>query len=209
VIRILIVDDHTIVRRGLKQILADHADLVVAGEAADAAQALEQVRSQRWDVVVLDVSLPDRSGLDLLQQIRFESPALPVLILSMHAEEQYALRALRLGAAGYLLKDGAPEELVAAIRTVARGGKFLSPSLAEKLAFDLADGRQQQPHERLSQREYQVFTLLASGRTVGEVADLLSLSVKTVSTHRARILEKMRLSNNAQLMIYAVQNRLV
>lgn len=208
-IQILIVDDHAIVRRGLKQILDEERGMTVAGEASNAREALEQIRARSWDVVVLDVSLPDRSGLELLQQIKFEKSPLAVLILSMHDEEQYALRALRIGASGYLLKESAPEELVAAIRTAAAGGRYLSPPLAEKLAFELAGRGEPEPHERLSQREYQVFSLLSSGKTVGQIAELLTLSVKTVSTHRARILEKMELENNAQLMHYAMQRRLV
>ncbi len=160
-------------------------------------------------MIVLDISLPDRSGLELLQQVKLEYPDLPVLILSMHAEEQYALRALRLGASGYVLKESAPEQLVEAIRTVASDGKFLSPVIAEKLAFELAGGAgQKKPHERLSKREFQILCLIASGRTVGEIGEMLALSVKTVSTHRGRILRKMGLRNNAQVMLYAVQHGL-
>lgn len=208
-IRVLIVDDHAIVRKGLKQILADEKDISVAGEASTSAEAVDLLHTKKWDVVVVDLSLPDRSGLDLLHQIKFEHKPIAVLILTMHMEEQYAVRALRLGAAGYLLKDSAPEELVAAIRTASRGGRYLSPPLAAKLAFALAEGIDKQPHDKLSHREFQIFSLLASGRTVGEIASMLSISVKTVSTHRVRVLKKLELKNNAQLILYAVQRGLV
>jgi len=208
-IRILIADDHAIVRRGLKQILAEESGMTVAGEAQNAQEVLDLVRKQAWDVVVLDIAMPGRGGLDVLKEIKPEYPQLPVLILSMHPEDQYAIRALKAGAAGYLTKESAPEELVKAIRKVLAGGKYVSASLAEKLALALEADDQKPPHETLSDREYQVMCLIASGKTVGEIADELSLSVKTISTYRARILEKMSLKSNAALTHYAVQQRLV
>lgn len=208
-IRILIADDHAIVRRGLKQILAEESGMTVAGEAQNAQEVLDLVRKQVWDVVVLDIAMPGRGGLDVLKEIKPEYPQLPVLILSMHPEDQYAIRALKAGAAGYLTKESAPEELVKAIRKVLAGGKYVSASLAEKLVLALEADDKKPPHETLSDREYQVMCLIASGKTVGEIADELSLSVKTISTYRARILEKMSLKSNAALTHYAVQQRLV
>ena len=208
-IRILIADDHAIVRRGLKQIFAEEAGMTVAGEAQNAQEVLDLVRKQNWDVVVLDIAMPGRGGLDVLKELKQEFPQLPVLILSMHPEDQYAIRALKAGAAGYLTKESAPEELVNAIRKVMLGGKYVSASLAEKLALALDTDTSKPPHETLSDREYQVMCLIASGKTVGEIADELSLSVKTISTYRARILEKMNLKSNAALTHYAVQQRLV
>lgn len=208
-IRILIADDHAIVRRGLKQILAEESGMTVAGEAQNAQEVMDLVRKQAWDVLVLDIAMPGRGGLDVLKEIKPEYPQLPVLILSMHPEDQYAVRALKAGAAGYLTKESAPEELVKAIRKVLAGGKYVSTSLAEKLALALDTDTKKTPHETLSDREYQVMCLIASGKTVGEIADELSLSVKTISTYRARILEKMNLKSNAALTHYAVQQRLV
>lgn len=208
-IRILVVDDHAVVRQGLKQILADSPEMVLAGEASTGAEALDQIRAGHWDVMVLDISLPDRSGLDILKQVRVEKPDLPVLVLTMHAEEQYAVRVLRAGAAGYLGKESAPEQLMAAIRKVARGGKYVSPRLAEDLAFHLLSHPQKALHESLSDREFQVLCMIASGKKSKEIADELCLSIKTVSTHRARILQKMRMRSNAELIHYCIRNRLV
>jgi DNA-binding NarL/FixJ family response regulator len=208
-IRILIADDHAIVRRGLKQILAEESGMTVAGEAQNAQEVLDLVRKQKWHVVVLDIAMPGRGGLEVLKEIKQEQAQLPVLILSMHPEDQYAIRALKAGAAGYLTKESAPEELVKAIRKVLAGGKYVSASLAEKLALALETDTKKLPHEALSDREYQVLCLIASGKTVGEIAEELSLSVKTISTYRARILEKMNLKSNAALTHYAVQQRLV
>jgi two-component system invasion response regulator UvrY len=208
-IKILIADDHAIVRRGLRQILADTPDVALVGEAQNAQQVLDLARVQDWDVVVLDISMPGRGGLEVLKELKREYPKLPVLILSMHPEDQYAVRALKAGAAGYLTKESAPEDLLTAIRKALQGGKFVSAALAEKLAAHLATDADQLPHERLSDREYQVLRLIASGKTVGEIAEELALSVKTISTYRARMLEKMSLKSNAELIHYAVQQGLV
>lgn len=208
-IRLLVADDHAIVRRGLHQIVAEAHDLTVAGEAATAEEVLARVGERSWDVVILDLSLPGGNGLDLLAEVKRRRPDLPVLILTVHSEEQYAVRALRAGAAGYLTKESAPEQLVEAVRKVVRGGKYVSPALAERLAFNLGRDHDRPPHEALSDREYQVLRMVASGRTVSEVAEDLSLSVKTVSTYRTRILEKMGMKTSAELTHYAIKNRLV
>ena len=208
-IRILVVDDHAIVREGLKQILGDEKDLTVLAEAGNGQEALDQIFRQTFDVILMDISMPGRSGLEILKDIKNEHPKLPVLILSMHPEEQYAIRALKAGAAGYLNKASAPDELIGAIRKVATGRKYVSPSVAEKLAFELGSDQTRLPHELLSDREHQVMLMLASGRTVTEIADELCLSVKTISTYRARIMEKMNLKKNAELTLYAVQHHLL
>jgi two-component system, NarL family, invasion response regulator UvrY len=208
-IRILIADDHAVVRRGLRQTVSEEHDMTVVGEASNAQELLGLVRKQPCDVVVLDISMPGRSGLDVLVELHREYTRLPVLVLSMHSEDQYAMRALRIGAAGYLTKETAPEELVKAIRKVVTGGKYITPSLAEKLALGLGKDSEQPLHETLSEREYEVMCLIASGKSVTDISTELSLSVKTISTYRARILEKMNLKNNAELMHYAIHNRLV
>jgi DNA-binding NarL/FixJ family response regulator len=208
-IRILIADDHAIVREGLKQIVGETPDMAVAGEAANGHEVLDLVRRGDWDVVLLDLAMPGRGGMETLRQLKKERPGLPVLILSIYEEEQYALRALKAGAAGYLTKDGAPDELVVAIRKVAAGGRYIRASLAERLAEEIAGGAERPPHERLSDREYQVMRMLASGKTVGRIADELSLSVKTISTNRARLLRKMGMDTNAELTYYAVKHGLV
>jgi DNA-binding NarL/FixJ family response regulator len=208
-IRVLIADDHAVVRQGLKQIIGDTPELLVAGEATNGQEVLDQVRAETWDVVVLDISMPDRSGLDILKQLRSERPTLPVLVLSMYSEDQYATRVLKAGASGYLTKDSAADELVKAIRKVVNGGRYVSPLLAEKLAFEIGDDSSRLPHETLSDREFQVLRLIAAGKSVKEIAAELSLSVKTVSTYRARLLEKMNLGTNAELMHYALQNGLI
>jgi len=208
-LRILIADDHAIVRQGLKQIVTETQDMMVAGEASNGQELLNKIKEGEYDVVVLDITMPGRNGMDVLRQLRSERPWLPVLMLSIHPEEQYALRALRAGASGYLTKESAPDELVVAIRKVSRGGKYVSSSLAEKLAFELEVGREQAPHEALSDREYQVMCMIASGKTVMEIAQKLSLSEKTISTYRSRILEKMKMKNNAELTYYAIKNQLV
>jgi len=207
-IRVLIADDHAVVRQGLKQILGDTHEMLVAGEATNGREVLEKVRAEAWDVVVLDISMPDHNGLDTLKQLRAERPTLPVLVLSMYSEDQYALRVLKAGASGYLTKDSAPDELVKAIHKVVSGGRYVSAFLAEKLAFDIGANSSKLPHETLSDREYQVLRLMAAGRSVGDIAVELSLSVKTVSTYRARILEKMNLGSNAELIHYAIRNHL-
>ena len=208
-LRILIVDDHPIVRQGLKQTLADAADVGEIGEAADGQQALDLVRQRGWDAVVLDIGLPGRGGIEILKDIKLEQPGLPVLILSMHPEDQYAIRALRAGAGGYLTKEAATERLVEAIRKITTGGRFISADLAERLAMELTLDATRPRHASLSDREFEVLRLIASGLSVGDIAERLSLSVKTVSTYRARILEKMRMKNNAELMQYVLTNRLL
>ena len=208
-IRVLIADDHVVVRQGLKQILGDTPELLVAGEAINGQEVLDKIRAEAWDVVVLDISMPDHSGLDILKQLKAEQPKLPVLVLSMHPEDRYAMRVLKAGASGYLAKDSAADELVKAIRKVVSGGRYVSPSLAEKMAFDVGADASKLPHETLSDREFQVLRLIADGKSVTEIAAELSLSVKTVSTYRARLLEKMNLSTNAELIHYAIRNHLI
>jgi len=207
-LRILIVDDHPIVRQGLRQTLADAADIREIGEAAHGPQAIDLVRQSSWDAVVLDIGLPGRGGIEILKDIKRERPRLPVLILSMHPEDQYAIRALRAGAAGYITKETAPEKLLEAIRKVTTGGRFISAELAERLAAELTVDVPGPPHASLSDREFEVLRLIGSGLSVGDIADRLSLSAKTVSTYRARVLDKMRMKNNAELMQYVVTNRL-
>ena len=208
-LRILIADDHPVVRRGLRQIVADSRDMAVVDEATNGWEVLSKVRVSDYDVVLLDIAMPGMDGLDVLTQLKHERPNLPVLMLSMYPEEQFAKRAIRAGASGYVTKESAPEELVGAIRKVSTGGKYVSSALAEKLALDLQRDGKQPPHEALSDREYQVMCLIASGKTVTGIAHELSLSVKTISTHRHRILEKMNLKNNAELTHYAVKNSLI
>ena len=208
-IKILIADDHRIVREGLKQILAETPDMIVADEANNAQEVLKKIWDNDYDVLLLDISMPGRSGLDILKQLKSDRPKLSVLVLSMYSEEQYALRALRAGASGYMTKESAPDELIEAIRKVSTGRKYISPTVAEKLAFSLESGDEKPPQETLSDREFQVMCMIASGKTIKAIADELSLSVKTVSTYRARILEKMRMKNNAELTHYAIQNKLV
>jgi DNA-binding NarL/FixJ family response regulator len=209
VIKVLVADDHAIVRRGLRQILAETADIMVGGEAATAQEVLRLVQSERWSAVILDISLPGGSGLDLLADLRKARPELPVLILTVHSEDQYAVRAIRAGAAGFLTKESAPDKLIEAVRKVATGGRYVSAELAETLASVLAGQNRGAPHERLSDREFEILKMLASGRTVSEVARDLKLSVKTVSTHRTRILKKMALKTNAELTAYAIRSGLV
>ena len=208
-IRILIADDHAIVRAGLKQILTDTPDMIVAGEAADGTEVLEKVRNDCWDLVLLDISMPGRGGLDTLKQLTSEKPELPVLMLSIYPEDQYAVRAFKAGASGYLTKESAPEELISAIRKVSQGGKYVSSLLAERLASHLKTDAEKPIYERLSDREYQVMVMIASGKTVKEIAGELSLSVKTISTNRARALEKMGMKNNAEMTYYAIKEGLV
>ncbi|MGD9033145.1 MAG: response regulator transcription factor [Desulfobacteraceae bacterium] len=208
-IRILVADDHAIVRQGLKQIVADTPDLVVTGEAERGREVLEKVSKDDYDVVLLDITMPDKTGLEVLEELKQIKPDLPVLILSMHPEDQYAIRAIRAGASGYVTKAGVPDELVTAIRKVSVGSKYISSSLAEKLAVYLEMGAEKPLHQVLSDREYRVMCLIASGKTVKEIAEELFLSVKTVSTYRSRVLQKMKMKNNAQLTHYCVQNQLV
>lgn len=208
-IKILIADDHAIVRKGLKQILAETPDMVVAGEAGNGSDLLDKARAGNWDVVILDISMPGRGGLETLKQLKSERPKIHVLILTMHPEDQYAIRVFKAGASGYLTKESAPEQLVAAIRKVGRGEKYVSPHLAEKLAYHLETGSDKPLHETLSDREYQIMCMIASGKSVGNMAEELSLSVKTISTYRARLLKKMRLKNNAEVTHYAIRKKLV
>lgn len=208
-IKVMVVDDHAILRRGLGQIIDEAGDMLVSAEAETGAQAVKLAREQALDVVLLDITLPDRNGLDTLKQLRKEKPRLAVLMLSMHPEETYGLRAIKAGASGYLNKQSAPQQLVTAIRQVAGGRRYISPELAEMLAGTVADGVADTPHETLSNREYETMRGLASGKTVSELAVEMHLSVKTVSVYRTRVLEKMNLKNNAQLTNYAVKNGLV
>lgn len=207
--KILVVDDHAVVRDGIKRMFDEQPGMVTFGEASTPHEAITLVSQQNWDIVVLDLALGDRSGLDVLQEVKKLRPRLPVLILSMYAEEQYARRAFKAGASGYITKDCARAELVGAITKVLRGGKYVSPALAEKLIIDLERGTDQPLHEALSTREFEVMCLIASGKTVSEIANILALSDKTISTYRARILEKMGLKTNAAITHYAVQNKLV
>ena len=208
-IKILVVDDHAVVRKGLKQILTETRDISVAGEASDGYQALDQIRQGDYDVVLLDIAMPGVNGLDVLKQLKSERPDLPILMLSMYPEEQYAVRTLKAGASGYLTKESAPEELLSAIRKVCTGGKYVTSSLAEKLASYLEADLERPAHELLSDREYQVMLMIASGKTVTEIADKLSLSVKTISTNRSRALKKMGMKTNAEFTYYAIKYNLV
>ena len=208
-IRILVADDHTVVREGLKRIVADSRDMVVAGEARNGQEVLEEVLKGHYDVVLLDISIPGRSGLDVLKELKSQRPNLPVLLLSIHPEEQYAARVLRLGASGYLTKESAQDELVTAIRKVAVGGKYVSLPLAEQLASQLGLVASKPLHQTLSDREYQVLCMIASGKTVREIAEELFLGAKTISTYRSRLLRKMDMKNDAELIRYAIHNRLV
>jgi DNA-binding NarL/FixJ family response regulator len=208
VIRVLIADDHAVVREGLKQILSETSDIVVAAEATTGQEVLDKVRQTHVDVIVLDIAMPGRSGLDTLLHLKRERSELPVLMLSVHPEDQYAVRVLKAGACGYLTKDSAPDQLITAIRKVLNGGKYVTTSLAERLACDLGTVSDRPMHETLSDREYEVLCMIALGKTVKEIADKLSLSVKTISTYRARILEKMKMKNNAELTHYVIREKL-
>ena len=207
-IKVLVADDHAVVRRGLLQILEEVPAIAVAGEASTGRQVLQAVQSERYDVLVLDIAMPDGGGLEVLYQLQTLKPDLPVLILSMYGERQYALRALKAGAAGYLTKESAPDELVTAVLKVAGGGRYVSQSLAEELADALGGELESEPHEALSDREYQVMCLLAAGNTVTEIATQLSLSVKTISTYRARLMTKLNLKNTSEIVRYALQRGL-
>jgi len=208
-IRILIADDHTVVRRGLKQILLEEFSSAFIEEVANAEDMIKKIMSNPWDVVVSDLSMPGRSGLDALLQIKHSYPNLPVLILSIHPEEHYALRVLKAGASGYLSKDSAPDELVKAVKKVLLGKKYISPAVAENLAATLSSDMDKAPHEQLSDREFDVMKLLASGKSVSEIADMLSLSVTTISTYRARVMGKMNLKTNPDLTKYAIEYKLI
>lgn len=207
-IRVLIADDHGIVREGLKQVVAETPDLMVAGEASNGTELLDLIQKISADVVIFDLSIPGRGGLEVLASIKAIKQDLPVLILSMHPADQYAVRVMRAGASGYLNKDSASTDLIRAIRTVAEGRKFVTESVAEQLATFISSPQSMARHELLSDREYQVLFMIASGKTVTEIAEELSLSVKTVSTYRSRVLEKMQLKTNAELTHYVVSNHL-
>jgi DNA-binding NarL/FixJ family response regulator len=208
-IRVIIADDHAIVRRGLKEILSGVPDIAVRGEAGTVPELMEQLRSQEFDVVVLDVTMPGGSGFDALQELKRERRRLPVLMLSIYPEDQFGVRALRAGAAGYMTKESVPDALVGAIRKVYQGGRYVSPALAERLAYELDVDLERAPHERLSNREFEVLRLLATGKSPRQIAAEMSLSVKTVGTYRARLLEKMSMTSNAQLIRYATKQGLV
>jgi len=209
-IRVLIADDHAIVRQGFKQIFSETEDLVVAGEADDGVEAMQLARHREWDVFLLDVTMPNRNGIDTLKQLKKEFPRLPVLILSMHPEEQYAVRAIKSGASGYLTKQSAPEQLVTAIRQVARGKKYVSPTVAEQLANAIGSSDADKPlHEMLTDREYQVFRLIAAGKPLTQIAEELNLAVATISTFRTRIIEKTGLKSNAEIIRYGIEHNLV
>lgn len=207
--RVLVVDDHPLLRNGLKQLLSQEPDLMIAGEATDSEQALARLAEADWDVLILDITMPGRGGLEILRDVRRMRPELPVLILSMHPEEQFAVRAIKAGASGYVCKNTAPEEVVCAIRKILTGKKYVSSNLAEMLANALDSDIDRPPHELLSDREFQVLCKIASGKTVSQIACETTLSVKTVSTYRARVLEKMSMHNNAELTRYALENHLV
>lgn len=208
-IRVLIADDHAIVRAGLKQVLAGADGIEVAGEAADGNEVLEHARRGGWDVLVLDMNMPGPSGVDLIKRVKAHRPEARILVLSMHAEDQFALRTLRAGAAGYLTKGSAPEVIVSAIRRVAAGGRHISRALAETLAFELDPYRDRAPHESLSERETQVLRLIASGKSIADIAETLCLSANTISTHKHRLMRKLGVANNAELLRYALQAGLV
>jgi DNA-binding NarL/FixJ family response regulator len=208
-IRIVIADDHAVVRQGLKQILEESREMKVVAEHANGADALRWIRANDCDVALLDIAMPGMNGIDVLKQLHEEKPKLPILILSIYSEDQYAVRLIKAGAAGYLTKESAPEVVMEAVRRAVSGKKYISPAVSEMLANEFGAPEGKLPHETLSDREYQIFLLLASAKTVSEIADTLGLSVKTVSTYRSRTLEKMQLRNNAELMRYAVEKHLV
>jgi len=208
-LRILTVDDHAIVRNGVKNLFEGHPETATFGEASSAQEAVRLVREQDWDVVVMDITLGDRSGIEVMKELKLVRPKLPVLILSMHSEAQYARRAFKAGASGYITKDSLPDELAKAINKVAQGGKYVSPTLAEMLVTGIDTDAVREPHEGLSDREFEIMCLIASGKTVTEIAELLSRSVKTISTYRTRILEKMGMRTNAEITHYVIQNKLM
>ena len=208
-IRILIADDHPIVREGYKKILMSQPDMDVTGEAGNGQEVLDLIQKKDFELILLDISMPGRSGLEILKELKGHKPHLPVMILSIYPEEQYAVRAFRDGASGYLTKASTPKELIAAIRKVSQGGRYVTEALAEKLTYFLHGDVEKAPHEKLSDREYQVMLLIASGKTVTQIAEELCLSVKTISTYRRHILEKMQFATNAEITMYAIQNKLL
>lgn len=208
-LKIMTADDHAVVRAGLKQILAETKDILIAAEAGSGGEALKLAACSHFDLVLLDISMPDMNGIEVLKRLQQDNRDLPVLMLSMHPEEQYAIRALKAGARGYLTKESIPAELVSAIRKVIQGGRYISVAMAEKLAFHLGDDEMKNPHQLLSDREYEVMYMIASGKTVSEIAEELGLSVKTISTNRCRALQKMGMKHNAEFTYYAVREGLV
>jgi DNA-binding NarL/FixJ family response regulator len=208
-IRILIADDHPIVREGYKKILMSQPDMDVTGEAGNGQEVLDLTQKKDFDLILLDISMPGRSGLEILKELKGQKPHLPVMILSIYPEEQYAVRAFRDGASGYLTKASTPKELISAIHKVSQGGRYVTEALAEKLTYFLHGDADKTPHEKLSDREYQVMLLIASGKTVTQIAEELCLSVKTISTYRRHILEKMQFTTNAEITMYAIQNKLL
>lgn len=208
-INVLVVDDHALIRKGMKQILDDTCDIRITGEAESGLQAIKMVRENKYDLVLLDITLPDKYGIDVLRQLKLQCPSLPVLILSMHPDDQYAMRSIRAGASGYMNKQSAPSQLVTAIRHVASGRKYISSELAEQLANEMTNENQEVTHKILSNREYQTLCLMAAGKSLSEMADIMSLSAKTVSVYRARMLEKMKLKNNAEAVRYAIDHHLI
>jgi DNA-binding NarL/FixJ family response regulator len=208
-IRVVLADDHRMVRAGLKELLVDTGDIEVVAEATNGHEVMARVREVQFDILVLDMTMPGRSGIELIRQVKSEKPTLRILVLSMHSEEQYAVRALRAGASGYLTKESAADELVAAIRRIAGGGAYVTPETAQRLALALGSGRDGPPHTTLSDREMQVFVMIAAGKTISEVAAALSLSVKTVSTHKTRIMQKLTITNQSELIRYALRHSLI
>jgi two-component system invasion response regulator UvrY len=208
-IRLLIVDDHAIVRHGLRQVVSESSDIEVAAEAGSSAEAIRLLRENSYDIVLLDISLPDKNGIETLKQIKRDKPQMPVIMLSMHAEDEFGVRALKAGASGYVNKQSAHDQLVAAIRQVATGRRYISPDLAEELAWSIGEGSEKRPHELLSDREFDTLRMLAGGKSLAEIAESLSISPKTVSVYRTRLLEKMKLKNNAEIAHYAVKNGLI
>ncbi len=207
--KVLIADDHPLFRRGLKDILQTQADIELVGEADTGHKALEMARKQRWDVLVLDITLPGLGGIEILNILRKEQPKLPILILTAHPENQYAVRVLRAGAAGYMTKETAPQELIRGLRKILKGAKYVSETLAEKLVSDLGAQNQKKPHDLLSDREYEIMRMIAAGKPLGKIASELALSPRTVSTYRTRVLEKMQMKTNTDLIRYALENKLI
>lgn len=208
-IRVLIADDHTIVREGLRQMLSEQPNLEVIGEASNGLEVINQVRTKTFDVLLMDMSMPGRSGIELIKQVKSENPKLSILVLSMHKEKQYAVRALKAGALGYLTKETPPEKLLLAIEKVAQGSAYINEEVAKHLAIEINDTQELEPHTLLSDREFQIFSMMVSGSLISEIADELSLSIKTVSTHKSRILQKMKMTSNSELIRYAIRHQLV
>ncbi len=208
-IKVLIADDHPVVREGLKQIISKASDMIVGGEALNGQEVLDKIAAERWDIIVLDLNMPGKDGFEVLREIRKDFPKLPVLVLSIYPEEQIGVRVLKAGASGFLSKESAPKELLNAIRKIHTGSKYVSPTLAERLAVAIEVDMGEEPHKRLSNREYQVLCLIASGKSINEIADQLSLSDKTIRTYRDRLMEKMNLKNDVELTHYALKHKII